>query len=211
MSHTQIKLGSRRSELDVLKAQVQALEAWNFARRMSERAGELESVTREMRLDLARRTEARRREHAALVARADAQLRASGDVLASVMAPRAVLAHRNAWVRDKVAARLTEQGVVVVGAFEDGADAAGTLVIEQPDLVVVEDRLPTVTGIDVVRRAQTYVPNAFIAAQVMDSADIEAMVAAGADAVFTRRIPPLEMADELLACLSGDRGSLVLA
>ena len=209
MSHDHIGAAARRSELDVLKAQVQALEAWNRAQRLSEPLGEAVSITREMRLDLARRMEARRREHDALIARADAQLRASGDVLASAMAPRAVLAHRNAWLRDKVAARLADRGVVVVGAFEDGADAAGTIVIEQPDLVLVEDRLPTVTGIDVVRRAQTYAPSAFVAAHVMDSADIEAMVEAGADAVFTRRIPPLEIADELLACLGGDRGLVV--
>ena len=211
MSHDQIDAATRRSQLDVLTAQVQALDAWNRAQRISELAGESVAMTREMRLDLARRMEARRREREALIARADAQLRASGEVLTTDMAPRAVLAHRNAWLRDKIATRLAEQGVVVVGAFEDGADAAGTLVIEQPDLVLVEDRLPTVSGIDVVRRAQTYAPGAFVAAHVMGSADIEAMVEAGADAVFTRRIPPLEIAEELLACLSGDRGGLVVA
>ncbi len=134
--------------------------------------------------------EARRREQQALLARADQHLRESGQVLSGRAPTRAVLAHRNAWLRDAVAARLTAEGVEVVGVFEDGADAAGTVVIEQPDLLLVEDRLPTLTGLEVVRRVRGFAPLTVVGAQVLDSAGVQALVDAGAQAVFTRRVPP---------------------
>ena len=190
-----------RSQLDLMTAQLAAIDAWNRARRASESAAESVALTREMRLDLNRRMEAQRREQEALLARADEQLRSSGGVLHGRVATRAVLAHRNAWLRDTVAKRLQNRGVTVVGAFEDGAEAAGTVVVEQPDIVLVEDRLPTLSGVDVVRRVREFAPDAVVGAQVMDSDGIRALVEAGAQAVFTRRIPPTDIADQLVECL----------
>jgi CheY-like chemotaxis protein len=210
MSQQAIELPARRSQLDIMKAQLRAVDAWNRAHNPSQRAAETASMTPSMRLELARRTDGLRREQQAVVARADEQLRASGEVTLGRVGPRVVLAHRNGWFREKVTARLAARGVRVVGAFEDGADAAGTLVAEQPDLVLVEDGLPTLTGVEVVRRARQFAPGAFVAAQVMDSDGVSAMVDAGAGAVFTRRIPPVELADELVGCLTGQRRSLVL-
>jgi CheY-like chemotaxis protein len=184
-----------------MTAQLHAIDAWNKARRASESAAQAVTLTREMRLDLSRRMEARRREQEALLARADAQLRQSGGVLDGRARTRAVLAHRNVWLRDTVAKRLSARGVDVVGAFEDGAEAAGTIVVEQPDLVLVEDRLPTLSGLEVIRRVRSFAPEAVVGAQCLDADGIRALVDAGAQAVFTRRIPPLEIADQLLACL----------
>jgi CheY-like chemotaxis protein len=195
-----------RTQLDLMTAQLAAVDAWNAARRASEHAAEAVTLTREMRLDLSRRMEARRREQQALLARADAQLRESGGVLSGRARTRAVLAHRNAWLRDTVAKRLESRGIAVVGAFEDGAEAAGTIVVEQPDLVLVEDRLPTLSGVEVVRRVRTFAPDAVVGAQCMDAAGVQALVEAGAAAVFTRRIPPAEIADGLLDCLTGGSG-----
>lgn len=210
MSQNPTDTAGPRNQLDLMKAQVAAVEAWAHALRAAEKAADAAAVTREMRLDLTRRAEARRREHAAVIARADEQLRASGRLMSRNTAPRAILAHRNEWLRGRVAARLEELGVRVVGVFDDGADAAGTLVAEQPDLVLVEDRLPTLSGLDVVRRARDYAPGSVVAAQVMDSSGVDVMVAAGAEAVFTRQVPPDEIADQLFACLGSDR-RLVLA
>lgn len=192
-----------RSQLDLMKAQLEAIDAWNRAQRSKEAAAESVVLTREMRLDLSRRMEARRREQEALLARADQQLRESGGVLAGRARTRAVLAHRNAWLRDTVAKRLELQGIAVVGAFDDGAEAAGTIVVEQPDLVLVEDRLPTLSGIEVVRRIRTYAPETVVGAQCLDGSGIRELVDAGAQAVFTRRVPPAEIADQLLRCLAG--------
>jgi CheY-like chemotaxis protein len=202
----EVSLG--RSQLDLLKAQVQAIDAWNRSNRLSRDVAEVVGLTREMRLDLSHRMEARRREQAALVARVDAQLRTSGHLLAARRPLRAVLAHRNEWLSGKVSGRLEERGVAVVGLFTDGADAAGTIVAEQPDLVFLEDRLPSLAGSDLVRRVRDFSPLSVIGAQVEDSRGIAPLVDVGAHAVFTRRIPPVEMADQLLACLHGEQRTI---
>lgn len=199
-----------RSELELTRARLQAIDAWHRARRRNEAAAECAELTREMRLDLTRRMEARRREQAAIVARADEQLRSSGEVLRTEPEVRVVLAHRNAWLRGKVAARLADHGIRIVGVFDDGADAAGTIIVEQPDLVLVEDRLPTLPGLDVVRRVHAYCSSTVIGAQVLDSTGISPFVDAGARAVFTRRIPPTDIADQLVGCLQEGR-TLTLA
>lgn len=196
---------TRRTELDLTTAQLRAIDAYHRTRRAGEAAADTAGLTREMRLDLSRRTEARRRERQALLARAASLLESSGEVPPGRPRVRAVLAHRNGWLRDKVAERLAQRGVIVVGTFDDGADAAGTVIVEQPDLLLVEDRLPTLSGDQVVRRTRTYAPETVIGAQVLDNEGIRAFVDAGAHAVFTRRIPPAEMADQLLSCLTGDR------
>lgn len=194
-----------RPGLDLLQAQLTAIESWHRARRVAEEAARSGGSSREMRLDLSRRMEARRREQAALVARADAHLRESGAVLESRPRTRAVIAHRSAWLRDAVAARLVEHGITLVGVFEDGADVAGAVVVEQPELVLVEDRLPSLTGADVVRRVRRFSPLTVVGAHVLDSTGVQHLVEAGAQAVFTRRIRPLDIADQLLACLSEQR------
>lgn len=199
-----------RARLDVIQAQLAAIESWHEARRMREAAAESAASTREARMDLSRRMEARRREQAALIARADAHLRESCEVLGARDGVRAVIAHRNPWLRDKVGARLTERGVIVVGTFEDGADAAGAMVVEQAELLLVEDRLPTLLGEEVVRRVRSFSPATVVGAQVLDSGGVPALADAGAHAVFTRRIPPADIADQLLGCLAGDGRVLTL-
>jgi CheY-like chemotaxis protein len=200
-----------QSHVDLMRSQIEAIDAWHRARRIAEAAAEAASSTRESRLDLNRRLEARRREQQALLARAADQLRRSGGVLAGQLRPRAVLAHRSAWLRDAVAARLRAEGIEIVGLFDDGADCAGTVVVEQPDLLLVEDRLPTLTGLEVVMRAREFAPRTVVAAQALDSGSVAALFHAGAQAVFTRRVPPAEMVEQLLACLDSDSNSDVRA
>ena len=194
-----------QSPVELMRAQLDAIDAWHRARRAAEGAAQSALNTRENRLDLNRRLEARRREQAALLERAAAQLRASGGVLAGRLRPRAVVAHRNPWLRDAVAGRLRDQDVEVVGLFDDGADCAGTLVVEQPDLLLIEDRLPTLTGVEVVQRARDFSPRTVVGAQALDASSVAALFDAGAKAVFARRVPPAEMVDQLLVCLDGGR------
>lgn len=195
-----------RDQFELATAQLRAIDAWNQAQRLAEDAARSAAVSREMRLDVTRRAQARRREHAALLARAAEQLQTSGDLLTGDLVPRALIAHRSEWVRNRVAGRLAGVGVRVVGVFEDGADAAGTLVVEQPDLLLVEDRLPTLSGLDVVRRARTFSPATVVGAQTPDASGFAALVDAGAAAVFTRRVPPDEIADQLVTCLRHRQG-----
>ena len=71
-----------RTQLDLMTAQLDAVDAWHRARRVAQDAIDSAALSRESRLDLSRRMEARRREQEALLRRADQQLRGSGHVLA---------------------------------------------------------------------------------------------------------------------------------
>jgi len=202
---------ARRSELELWDDQVRAITAYHRADQAGAQAVLVVGQSREMRLDVRRRRDARMREQRALMARADEHLSRSGNLLAGHVQARAVIGHRNAWLRERVAARLEALGVAVVGMFDDGADLAGTLVVEQPELVLVEDLLPTVTGIEVVRRAALYAPQTLVGAQTMDGEGVPRLLEAGASVVVTRRIPPDDIADQMVSALDTIEGPLVLA
>lgn len=191
-----------RTELELIADQVAGIDSWNAAGRVQRNMIPAARASREMRLDLDRRTQARRRAQAAVFTRAAHQLEHSAHVLAEHAPTRALLVHRNGWLRGKVAERLRDHGIEVV-EVDDGADAIGVLVVEQPDLLLVEDRLPTLSGRQVLRSASRHAPRTVTAAQLLDETDAKDFLAAGASAVFTRRVPPPELADQFLACLTG--------
>lgn len=209
---TQARLDpSPRTDGELVRAQVEAIDGWLTAHGPGRRAPDGSGLSREQRLDAARHAEALVREHAAIAARAELHLRQAGGPMAQSLPLRAVIAHRNAWLRQKVTDRLLEHGIDVVGSFDDGADAAGTVVVEQPDLLFVEDRLPTLTGLGVVARARALAPAMLVAVQIADSSAAALLVEAGAHAVFARRIPPADIVDRFVACLSAPEQRLVLA
>lgn len=186
-----------RGESVLARQQVDGMARWHRARRMHEAAITAQAVSREQRLDVARRMDVLRQQHRAMIARADGQLRDSARLLSGSSARRALLVHRNTWYLDKLTAALQERGVWVVARLDNGADAVGAAVAEQPDLMFVEDTLPMLTGIDVVREVLAYAPDTVLAAQVAYDQGAAVMLAAGARTVFTRRVPPREVADGL--------------
>ncbi len=192
----------RRSELDLAAQQLQAIARFNDARRMAETAAAAVARSREMRMDVSRSLEVLRREHDAVVRRAHDQLRLSGNLLRGTPERRAVIAHRNDWFAGKVAHALQDQGVLVVARIDNGADAVGIALAEQPDLLVVEDTLAMVPGEQVVRDVRTYCPDTLVAAQVAYGDRVQPLLEAGAAAVFTRQVPPLEAARSMLRLLA---------
>lgn len=123
----------RRTGLEILSDQLSGIDAWNAANSARAGAERAATLTREMRLDLSRRMHARRQEQQALLERARQHMERSAALLAvEHAAPRAVVVHRNAWLRATVVEGLEERGVQVVAVLEDGAQAAGALVVEQP-------------------------------------------------------------------------------
>lgn len=192
----------RRAETDVLLAQVRGIEAW--ARAHSERTIDLDRPpSRESRLDLARRRDVVVRQRQALVDWTARQLRESDHLLRSVLSCRAVLAHRQEWFKAKVGADLRAGGVTVVADLGNGADALGVVVAEQPELLVVEDKLAMVSGLDLTRAVARYAPNTVVVAQVVDDEEIGPFLEAGATTVFTRRTPPADVAAAMVAALRG--------
>ena len=112
-----------------------------------------------------------------------------------------MLAHRSPWFRGRTAQELGALGVEVV-EVDDGAAAVGVVLAEQPNLVLVEDLLPSYPGREVLRRLRTEAPAVHVAVQLSDSRDLQGYLALGACAAFSRRIAPADVGAELLHCLT---------
>ena len=191
-----------RSELEVVAKQLRAIDSFNRARHLREQAAAVTARTREMRLDASRSLQVLRRQHDALIARADQQLRASGAVLHTRAQRRVVLAHRNDWFLREVARVMNGADVAVLAQLDNGADVVGLVVAEQPDAVLVEDALAMGRADDVLRDTRTYSPTTLVTVHAADGDRSRSLVEAGAAAVFPRRTPPQEVAGRLLALLS---------
>jgi CheY-like chemotaxis protein len=196
-----------RSDAELLLAQLRAIDLWH------QLVGSVDVViggqSREARLDDARRRDVADREREAMHRWAEAALEDEYPFGHGV-GPRAVVAHRNEWVRDTLSTGLADAGVQVVAAVTDGAEASGAVVMEQPDLVFVEDLLPSLSGEELVRRTRLLAPDALIGAHVLGQRGMSPLLDAGARATFSRRIPPAEIVRELVACLHGKHVQLTL-
>jgi CheY-like chemotaxis protein len=187
------------TEAELAVRQLAALDAFHAARHAAEAAAAAAARSRELRMDAARRLEVLRREHDAVVARAHEQLRRTGELLRGALPPRVVLAHRNEWFVDRVRHVLLDRGFDVVAQVDNGADAVGVVVAEQPDVVLVEDTLTMVPGAQVVGELRSLSPQVLIAAQVAHSDRVGTLLDAGADTVFTRQMPPAQVASRMAA------------
>ena len=181
---------------DLLQDQLEAMALFHRDHEAAERAAGLTGVSREQRLDAHRRLDVVRRQHEAVLASAKASLDRAGSPLPR-LAPRMLLVHRNEWLRRRVAADLVDRGVEVVAQLDNGAEGIGVLVAEQPDVLLVEDALPQVTGLQVLAAARRYAPRTMTAMQVPYADELVTAFDAGAVAAFTRRIPPADIASEL--------------
>lgn len=112
-----------------------------------------------------------------------------------------VIAHRNEWFVGKVTHAFHDRGLLVVAQVDNGADAVGIAVAEQPDLLVVEDTLAMVPGEHVVRDVREYCPRTLVAAQVAYGDRVGTLLRAGAFTVFTRQVPPLDAVRTMLELL----------
>ena len=182
-----------RTALDVLLAQLAGIDR-------CARATVLDldvELSREQRMDLERLARARDAERETMVACTQRALAGIGAPLLGSVPPRAVLAHRHPWFRDKVRDGLLAAGVTIVAEVEDGAQACGAVLAEQPDILLLEELLPSFTGKDVVRRVRALTPGTCIGVQVHDAGHIGDLMDAGADTVFQRVVPPADVVLEL--------------
>lgn len=186
---------------DLAVRQLVAIDAFHRARRRAEHAAGSAAGSRESRLDAARRLDVVRRQHAAIVARTDASLRASHEVVERSGRPRAVVVHRSDWFGRTVSVGLVEQGFRLLAQLDNGADAVGAVIAEQPELLLIEDPLPMMTGEQVLQEVRRYSPDTVVAVQTSDSRAMAALLEAGAGSVFTRQVAPLDVARDLAALL----------
>jgi hypothetical protein len=172
-----------------------AMAAFNRACQQTERTLRAVHESRETRMDAARRLEVLQRQQSALKARARTR--------ATQAALRAVVAHRHPWFLEKVVELLQAADVAVVEHhLENGADAIGVTVAEQPELFLVEDGLLMVPGDEVVRQTRRFCPDTLIAAQTPHADRLGLLLEAGANTVATRLVPPDEVVKQALGLLA---------
>lgn len=193
-----------RTELDVTAEQLAAIDGFIEARHTVTEAASAGPMSREERLDLARQQEVMRREHQALIAQTDQQLRSSGVPLQRQAQRRVVIAHRSEWFASKMSEVLEAQGVRVAAWLENGADAVGAVIAEQPDVALVEDALAMLSGEQVIRELRQFCPDTIIVTQVTHGARVGSLLDAGAAAAFTRSVPPGEVAQKILELLAAE-------
>lgn len=183
--------------------QVEAMDTWNMARAEREAtctAGP--GASREARLGPARRLDTLRRAHEAMLARAADFLANQSDPILMPLPRRAVIAHRQEWFVRQVTEALREHGIMVLAGTDNGADALGFVVAEQPDLLLVEDKLAVLSGEELVAEAALFAPNTIVAVQVSDNGGIVHMLDVGARNAFVRQVPPADVADSLAQMVS---------
>ncbi len=196
---------STRSDLDLARQQLEAIDSWHASRRLARAAAQSAAGSREARMDVARRLDVIRAEHRAIIERTEAHLARTVELLHRRAPLRAVVAHRSAWFTDKVCSELAERSVEVVATLTNGAETVGAVVAEQPDLLLVEDSLPMVTGEQVVREARSFSPLTWVGAQVAYDDRVACLVEAGAHTAHTRRVPPADVVTDLVALLGRTR------
>lgn len=172
----------------------EAVQAWQALRTSEEsRLAATASVhaSRETRMDLQRRMDVIRRQHAALMAQSERRLaRAEGELFAV----RAVVAHRDEWFVRRLISALAAREISVVAATANGADAVAMAVVEQPDLLLVHDRLEMVPVPEVLADVRRLAPAALVVAQVEGQSEIASVLGSGAHAAFSRMVRPEEIA-----------------
>ncbi len=190
-----------RTSVELIIEQLQSIDAWVHDQGRPSPGGEPTpgGARPELRRDATRHGNTRRVTHERMLDRAQVQLGLSGGPLWADSTCRALLMHRDALWRTQLADCLAGRGVDVVAGVADGTDAVGTLVVEQPDLLVVQD-LPA-SGLQVVGQARRYAPNTLIAVHLLDPGQAPAFLAAGATVTFTHHARPADVAQQLVASL----------
>jgi response regulator NasT len=186
-----------RDAAQLVRDQQHGLAAWQ--RELDQRlARDPEAETdREAQMDARRHLAGLQRARSAMAACQSKSTRpASGD------SPRAVVVHRNEWLRRRICASFAELGVQVIGEAEDGAVALAMAVVEQPEILVLEDRLPWLTPVEVVHEVHRFAPHTFVAVQLEDGSEAADMLEAGASAVFTRGTRPAELCTSCVDALA---------
>jgi hypothetical protein len=185
----------------VLVRQLAAVDAWNSARPGRERAILAGRGSRQQGADADRRLFALRRTHGAIVGCAARALAGQTSPMPTFAPVRAVLAHRDDCFAGRLAHELEAPGVAVT-VVADGAEAAGTAVAEQPELLLVEETLTTLPGRDVVIEAARFCPAPRILARVAGGERVGGMLDAGARTAVVRQVPPAGVAEEATALLA---------
>lgn len=185
---------------DRIIRQVEAIDAWNSARRAREQALQAGHLTRQDRMDVTRQMGVLKRTQDAI---ASATARGCTLDVGPMRVPRltGVIAHRHAWFAEKVAVLLRERGMTIVACTDNGADALGVVVAEQPDIVLTSDRLAMISCDVLLEQTRLFAPMTLRVVQASDGQAAEALNMT-AEAVFLRQDTPAHVADAIVTLLA---------
>src|SRR5258705_828032 len=119
---------------------------------------------------------------------------------------RVLLADPHALFRRGVRLVLEDEAdIVVVGETGDGQEAVDCIVELAPDVVLIDVRMPGVSGIDVTRRVRAVVPSVNVAMLTVseDDDDLFAAVRAGAIGYLLREVSIEELPEAVRAVARG--------
>jgi DNA-binding NarL/FixJ family response regulator len=119
---------------------------------------------------------------------------------------RVLLADPHALFRRGVRMVLDEEaGIEVVAECADGLDAVDRIAELVPDLVLIDVRMPGISGIEVTRRARSLVPNVKVAILTVseDDEDLFAAVRAGATGYLLKEVSIEELPAAVRAVARG--------
>lgn len=183
--------------VDRLIRQVEAIDAWVATRRARETILRERSTNRDGRMDATREVDVLRRTHDAIRGCCARHLAGAGEPM-RYLHPTAVVAHRQPWFVEKVALLLDQRGVTVLVRTDNGAEALGAVVAEQPDILLVGDRLAMMTSGELLADAHRFAPCTLRA--VRESVEQPAGAdRPEADVVLTAARPAEDVADALVA------------
>jgi DNA-binding NarL/FixJ family response regulator len=123
------------------------------------------------------------------------------------MAIKVAIIEDDAWIRENLAARITQtQGFVCAGAYRTGEEAIERLPTQAPDVVLMDINLPKMNGIECVRQLKVLIPSAQILMLTVyeDSDKIFNSLVAGASGYLLKRTPQAEILDAIADVYRGN-------
>jgi two-component system response regulator DesR len=115
-----------------------------------------------------------------------------------------LVAHRHPNVREALALLLEDEGFTVVGKAATSREAIRLAERHRPDLIVVDFRLDTMTGIDVARVASRLGLSEAIVLHTADATPqlVRKALDAGVSGIARQAVPPLSLLNAIAASLA---------
>ena len=120
--------------------------------------------------------------------------------------PRVLLVDDHALFRDGIAALLRVGGLEVVGQASDGAEALSLARELHPDLVLMDLRMPGVSGLDATRAIKTEMPRVKVVILTVSDGerDLFEAIKSGADGYILKNTPGKDFSEMLSRVFQGE-------
>ena len=120
-------------------------------------------------------------------------------------APRCLIADDHPALVTAVSSYLEANGFDLVGAASDGREALELVGSAQPDVALVDFRMPRLGGVELVERLRQTVPDTRVLVYTADAreAEVEELLGAGAHGVVLKEAPLVDLVRALRTVLDG--------